>query len=74
MAAVYTTNGNELCTGLQGCRTCDEAIQAAERCADDLGEDVQLNDDDGIWLVHPALPNGRREKADPLGSFEEDEE
>jgi len=64
MAAIYTLeNGNELCAGLQGCNTCDEALQAAERYADALGADVHLIDDDGEWIVHPAV-NGKREPAD----------
>lgn len=64
MAAIYTLDGNELATGLQGCKVCDEAIQSAERHADLLGTDVHLVDDDGEWLVHPAR-DGKREPADP---------
>lgn len=63
MASIYTSEGNELCTGLQGCNTCDEAIQAAERHADSLGTDVELHDDDGVWIVHPES-GGKREPAD----------
>jgi hypothetical protein len=66
MAAIYTINGNELCAGLQGCNTCDEALQAAERYADDLEADVHLIDDDGEWIVHPAV-DGNREPADAYG-------
>lgn len=55
MAAIYTMDGNELSAGLQGCRVCDEAIQAAERTADKRREDVHLVDDDGEWIVHPAV-------------------
>lgn len=65
MAAIYTVeSGAELCAGLQGCNTCDEAIQAAWRYADRLGADVLLVDDDGEWIVHPAR-NGEREAAGP---------
>lgn len=63
MASIYTTEGNELCAGLQGCNTSDEAINAAERHADNLGTDVHLIDDDGEWIVHPKI-NGVREPAD----------
>lgn len=63
MAAIYTLDGNELCAGLQGCKVSDEATQAAERIADDLNSDVHLVDDDGEWIVHPAV-NGKREPAD----------
>lgn len=66
MAAVYTLDGNELCTGLQGSDVCDEAIQAAERHADTLGADVHLVDDDGEWIVHPKI-NGVREPATRSG-------
>lgn len=63
MAAIYTLEGNELCAGLQGCNVSNEAIQAAERHADNLGTDVHLVDDDGEWIVHPRV-NGTREPAD----------
>lgn len=64
MAAIYDPmDGTELCAGLQGCTVCDEAILAAERRADALGRDVELVDDDGPWLVHPAV-DGHREPAD----------
>jgi len=63
MAAIYTLDGNELTAGLQGCNVSDEAIQAAERHADNLGTDVHLVDDDGEWIVHPAV-DGKREPAD----------
>lgn len=64
MAAIYTLDGNELTTGLQGCNVSDEAIQAAERFADHLGSDVHLVDDDGEWIVHPMI-DGKREQAEP---------
>lgn len=66
MASVYTMDGNELTTGLQGCNTCDEAILAAQRIADRLSEDVHLEDDDGDWVVHPKRSDGTREPADPV--------
>jgi len=59
MAAIYDMDGTELTAGLQGCNVCDEAIQAAQRTADRLGRDVELVDDDGSWIVHPAGPDGR---------------
>lgn len=66
MAAVYRlSNGNPLTDGLQGCRICDEAMQAAKYWADELGEDVQLADDDGEWIVHPAIA-GVRDPADEI--------
>ena len=71
MAAVYTLDGGELCTGLQGCDTCDEAIQAAWQHADQLAADVHLQDDDGDWLVHPK-GGGRREPADRLSLVGDD--
>lgn len=65
MADIYTRDGNELSAGLQGCKTCDEAIQAAQRTADLLESDVHLVDDDGEWIVHPIV-DGVREPADPI--------
>ena len=66
MAAIYDyETGDEITAGLQGCQVCDEAIQLAERAADERGEDVHLSDDDGEWLVHPRI-NGEREAADAL--------
>lgn len=63
MAAIYDmTTGNTIVEGLQGCNACDEAIQAAAVIADDLGRDVLLADDDGEWIVHPAI-DGTREAA-----------
>lgn len=73
MAAIYDLDGNTITEGLQGCDTCDEALQAARRLADDRGEAVELYDDDGRWLVHPAH-RGRYEPADFLGEIESDEE
>jgi len=81
MAAIYNyQTGDEITAGLQGCKTCDEALQAAQRAADDKGEDVELVDDDGRWLVHPATWSGgehgnpvrkHREPADFLGKLAE---
>ena len=66
MASIYhTETGQSLCGGLQGCDTCDEAIRAAERIADQLGADVHLVDDDGEWLVHPRI-DGTRKPADEI--------
>ena len=53
MATIYDANGDVLSDVLQGCKVCDEAIQAARRRAKDRKEDVVLEDDDGLWLVHP---------------------
>lgn len=59
-ASIYTMDGAELTTGLQGCTVCDEAIDLARRTAAERGEDVHLVDDDGEWIAHadgsPATP------------------
>lgn len=66
MATIYDMKtGDLIAGGLQGCNVCDAAIQAAQRIADDRGCDVHLEDDDGEWIVHPAV-DGAREAADPL--------
>ena len=66
MARIFdVTTGNLITDGLQGCNVCDEAIQAAQRIADQRGRDVHLEDNDGEWLVHPKH-DGKREAADPL--------
>jgi len=66
MAALYDyETGEEITAGLQGCNVCDEAIQIAQRAADERGENVHLSDDDGEWLVHPEI-GGAREAADAL--------
>jgi len=71
MASIYhPETGQSLCEGLQGCGNCDEAIRAAERIADQLGADVHLIDDDGEWLVHPAI-DGKREPADCMSAEQE---
>lgn len=66
MAEIYDTlTGTQITAGLQGCKTCDEALQAACRIADERSHDVQLDDDDGSWIVHPMI-DGKREPADPV--------
>lgn len=65
MAAIFDLAGNQITDGLQGCTKCDAAIQAAQRIADACGHDVQLDDDDGSWIVHPQI-DGHREPADPV--------
>ena len=66
MAEIYDAlTGQQITAGLQGCNMCDEALQVACRIADERGHDVQLDDDDGQWIVHPRA-NGRREPADPV--------
>lgn len=65
MASIYDVEtGDVLTEGLQGCNTCDEAIQVAQRAADERSADVLLDDDDGEWIVHPTI-DGRRKPADP---------
>lgn len=54
MAAIYTTSGDIITDGLQGCNLCDEAINTAISIAKERGTDVELVDDDGRWLVHPV--------------------
>ena len=72
MASVYRMDGMEWAVGLQGCKSCDEAIQIAQSSADELGEDVELIDDDGRWIVHPKV-DGIREAADPVEADDDDE-
>ena len=68
MAGIYDAeNGYAIAEGLQGCKVCDEAIQMAERIADQRGLAVSLVDDDGEWLVYP-MKNGVREPADLMDS------
>lgn len=65
MATILSVmDGSLLSDGLQGCNVCDHAIQTAQRLADSRREDVHLIDDDGEWIVHPAV-DGRRAPADP---------
>lgn len=52
-ASIYTVDGNELSAGMQTCRHCDEARQAARETARERQESVVLLDADGDWLVHP---------------------
>ena len=54
MASIYdATDGTTMAEGLQGCDTCDEAMQAAERIIreGDYPDGLELVDDDGIWRV-----------------------
>ena len=54
MATIYNAEtGSAISDGLQGCETCDEARQAAEQHLreQEYPEGVELEDDDGIWLV-----------------------
>ena len=53
MATIYNRDGNTITEGLQGCDTCDEAVQAARRIAKDRNQTVYLEDDDGFWAVPP---------------------
>jgi hypothetical protein len=71
MAAIYSLDGNEITVGLQGCNVCDEALQTAKRIADDRNECVELVDDDGRWLVHPAVWTGG-EHGNPVRKHRED--
>lgn len=58
MANIYDPiDGTALAEGMQGSNACDEAWQAACAMAAERGSDVELEDDDGEWLVHP---NGTR--------------
>ena len=46
MAAIYNyQTADTISSGLQGCKVCDEAIQAARRIAAERGETVVLEDD-----------------------------
>jgi hypothetical protein len=63
MATIYSHDGYVAADGLQGCETCDEAIQLAHRIADEWGETVELEDDDGTWHVYPTDDNGVRPAA-----------
>lgn len=54
MASIYDPiDGTVLVEGLQGSDVCDQAWQAARTMAAERGSDVELEDDDGNWLVHP---------------------
>jgi len=52
-ATIYSTDGEHIAQGLQGCNVCDEALQHARRVAKERDEGVVLEDDDGNWLVYP---------------------
>ncbi len=54
MARIWSTDGYLAADGLQGCTVCDEALQMAQRLADEWGEPVELEDDDGDWIIHPT--------------------
>lgn len=69
MAAIYDTNGEEICDGLQGSEVCDEAIKAAREIAAARNEPVVLYDDDGEWVVHP---DGHCDEVDSDSSDDED--
>ena len=61
MAAIYEyETGGEISAGLQGCGVCDKAWETAVAMAGERGEPVVLEDDDGLWFVHPE---GYREPA-----------
>ncbi len=53
MATIYDSNGNTLSEGLQGSDVCDEAINLARQLANERGEAVTLEDDDGEWEIEP---------------------
>lgn len=53
MATIYTLDSEILTDGLQGCSHSDEALNIARRIAADRGEAVLLDDEDGLWRVHP---------------------
>lgn len=54
MATIYDPETGDLITdGLQGCETCDEALNTALSIAKRRGEPVELHDDDGEWIVEP---------------------
>lgn len=54
MASILNYQTGEYITqGLQGCTTCDAAIQAAKRIAADTQQPIVLDDDDGQWIVYP---------------------
>jgi len=54
MATIYDyEEGSIFADGLQGSSVCDEALRYAREYAVDRGEPVVLEDDDGVWLVHP---------------------
>jgi hypothetical protein len=57
MATIYNANGEQLTTGLQSRKVCDEAMRTARQLADQIGEPVYL--EDGDW----------RNKVWPDGSF-----
>jgi hypothetical protein len=67
MATIYDyETGQEMTCGLQGSSVCDVAIRVAQDLADHKDEPVVLEDDDGVWLVHPMDEDGYREEPDEL--------
>ncbi len=64
MAAIYALDGSTITEGLQGCETCDEAINMAREIAAERGEPVTLDDDDGTWTVDPDGCCAKDESAD----------
>lgn len=66
MAAIYDMDtGDTITDGLQGCNTCDEALDMARRIAAERGESVHLVDDDGEWSVAPDYRCERLGSAKP---------
>lgn len=62
MASILDYQTGEYITqGLQGCKTCDEAIQMARRMAAERQKPVVLDDDDGQWVIQP---DGSAEESD----------
>lgn len=60
MAEIYSyQTADTLAAGLQGCNTCDEALQMARELAAERHETVVLEDDDGNWAISP---DGDRKK------------
>lgn len=52
-ASIYTMDGDEITTGLQTRRVCNEARTIARGIAADRNERVELEDSDGTWIVCP---------------------
>jgi len=52
-ATIYNANGEQLTTGLQSRKVCDEAIQTAKSLASDLDQTVYLEDGEDKTTVHP---------------------
>jgi len=54
MATIYTVNGDQLSSGLQGSDVCDEAKRIAKQTARERNEAVVLEDAGEQWTVHPT--------------------